>query len=93
MKPWDVWMDEQLNNAFSDLYEEMKGESMERFSLYDYILNEGYKLSKEDLQRIGAELVFAIYSNVSKEQYRAIINEAIDTLNEYNDLQLPHEEA
>ena len=94
MKPWDVWMDEQLNNAFSDLHEEMKGESMERFSLYDYILNEGYKLSKEELQRFGAELVFAIYSNVSKEQYTTIINEAIDMINESTDLpiKLPYEE-
>ena len=66
---------------------------MSKFDLYSYLLNEGYKLSKEDLQRIGAELVFAIYSNVSKEQYRTIINEAIDTLNEYDDFGLPHEEA
>ena len=66
---------------------------MNRFSFYDYILNEGYKLSKEDLQRIGAELVFAIFSNASKEHYSTIINEAIDTLNEYYDFELPHEEA
>lgn len=68
---------------------------MERFSLYDYLLNDGYKFSKEELQRIGAELVFAIYSNVSREQYATIINEAIDTLNEYESLpiKLPYEEV
>jgi hypothetical protein len=30
IKPWDVWMDEHLTNAFSDLHEEMKKESKER---------------------------------------------------------------
>lgn len=65
---------------------------MSRFDLYSYLANEGHTLRKEDLQRISIELVYAIYRN-NKEQYQAIMDEAIDSINEYTGLALPYENA
>ena len=63
---------------------------MSKFDLYSYLNNEGHKLSKEELQRIGAELVYTIYS-YNKADYQAIMDEAIDNINESLGLGLPYE--
>lgn len=63
---------------------------MKDFNLYDHILNEGHNYSKEDLQRIIAEIIYSIYSN-DKTQYESIIREALENINEYTDLQFPSE--
>lgn len=64
---------------------------MEKFSLYDYILNETQELRKDELQRIAAELIMSIYSYSTKRDYYRIINDAIEHINDDLDLELPME--
>ena len=64
---------------------------MKKFNLYEYVLEEGHNLSKEELQRIVAEVVFAVYSDSTNSAYSRMINAAIESINEYLDLNLPKE--
>lgn len=64
---------------------------MEKFSLYDYILNETHELRKDELQRIASELIMAVYSYSTRRDYYRIVNDAIDHINDDLDLELPHE--
>lgn len=64
---------------------------MEKFDLYDYVLTEGHKLSKDELQRIVAEVVFAVYQDTKGSEYYRIMNAAIESINEYLDLELPQQ--
>lgn len=64
---------------------------MKKFNLYEYVLEEGHNLSKEELQRIVAEVVFAVYSDSTNSAYSRMINAAIESINEYLDLDLPKE--
>lgn len=64
---------------------------MKKFHLYSYILNEGHALSKEELQRIGAELVYALHGNLEHERYSEIMDEAIENINDSLGLGLPYE--
>ena len=64
---------------------------MDKFSLYDYILNETHELRKDELQRIAAELIMAVYSYSTRRDYYRIVNEAIEHINDDLDLELPFE--
>ena len=64
---------------------------MKKFSLYDYILNETHNLRNGELQRIAAELIFAMHNDSTETAYLRMINLAIENINEYLDLELPKE--
>lgn len=49
-------------------------------SAYDFICNNYYKMSKEELKNITKELLYAIHDNVSKEEHDKILNDVADEL-------------
>ena len=53
---------------------------------YSFVINNSYRMSKDDLARIAAECMMAAYSKLSEEDYAAFENEVAESLeNEYWD--------
>lgn len=51
---------------------------------YDFICNNYYKMSKEDLQKVAKELLYAIHSNTNKEKHDKILNDvAVEIIENY----------
>jgi hypothetical protein len=51
---------------------------------YDYISNNYYKMSKDELRDIAKELLFAIYDNViNTEEHDKIMNNVAEELENY----------
>lgn len=70
-----------------------RGKTMKEYqSLYDTIANEYANLTREDLRRIALELIYSMYKNNSKWDYVDQINDAIENINEYTDLNFKNEE-
>lgn len=49
-------------------------------SAYDFICNNYYNMSKEELKNITKELLYAIHTNVSTEEHNKILNDVADEL-------------
>lgn len=71
---------------------------MKVFTLYRYLSEESYDLSKETLTMIAMELAYNIYEQYNvytsvedRKRYISQINGAIDNINEFSGLELPHE--
>lgn len=47
---------------------------------YDFICNNYYKMSKDELKNVAKELLYAIHSNVTKEEHDKILNDVADEL-------------
>lgn len=47
---------------------------------YDFICNNYYKMSKEELKDITKELLFAIYDNVDKVEHNKILADVAEEL-------------
>lgn len=54
-------------------------QALKECRLYDYIANNYWRLSKEELAFIGKELAFAIYQ-VLKDDEKLVFNEMIDNV-------------
>lgn len=53
---------------------------------YDFIINNAYRMSKDDLARVAAECMMAVYSRTSEDDYVAFESEVADSLeNDYWD--------
>lgn len=51
---------------------------------YDFICNNYYNMSKEDLHKITKELLYAIYENVNTEKHNKILNDvAVEIIENY----------
>ena len=50
---------------------------------YDFICNNYYKLSKEELKDIAKELLYAVYDNVDKIEHDKILNDAATELEDF----------
>lgn len=49
---------------------------------YDYIANNYYNLSKEELRDVVKELLYSIHTNTTKEEYNKILKDAAEELAE-----------
>ncbi len=49
--------------------------AIEEDRLYDYIANNYYKMSQEDLKDIVLELVYAVYANCDSKQAKQIYSD------------------
>ena len=63
-----------------DLKDIIKG--IEENGVFEFIVNNYYKLSKEDLRDIAKELDYAIYCYCSFEEYKEITKKCCDNLKE-----------
>lgn len=53
---------------------------------YDFICNNYYKMSKEELKDLAKELLYAIHSNTDKAEHNKILDDVADELAEsYNE--------
>lgn len=50
---------------------------------YDFICNNYYKMSKEELKDITKELLYAVYDNVTKAEHNKILNDAATELKDF----------
>ena len=50
---------------------------------FDFIANNYYKFSKDELGSIAKELLYAIYSNVTEVEHNEILSGAAEELDEY----------
>lgn len=50
---------------------------------YDFICNNYYKMSKEELKDITKELLYAVYDNVTKAEHNKILNDAATELEDF----------
>ena len=50
---------------------------------YDFISNNGHKFSNDELIRFIKEIDYAMYSNLDVSDYNAIIEDSLETLQEY----------
>lgn len=53
---------------------------------YDFIANNYYKYNKEELKDVVKELLYAIYTNVTKDEHDKILNDVAEELADQNDL-------
>ena len=54
--------------------------------VYDFICNNYYKMSKEELKDFAKELLYAIHSNTDKAEHNKILDDVADELAEsYNE--------
>ena len=58
----------------------IKAVKSKKYSLYDYISNNYYNLTKEELKEIIKEIDYAIYKNYGEEITIKIENEALDEI-------------
>ena len=53
---------------------------------YDFICNNYYKMSKDELKDIAKELLYAVYDNVSKVEHNKILEDvAIELEDSYSE--------
>lgn len=52
-------------------------------SAYDFICNNYYKMSKEELKDITKELLYAIHDNVTKMEHNKILEDAAEELEDF----------
>ena len=53
---------------------------------YDFICNNYYKMSKEELKDFAKELLYAIHSNMDKAEHNKVLDDVADELAEsYNE--------
>lgn len=50
---------------------------------YDFICNNYYKMSKEELKDITKELLYAIYENVTKDEHDTILGDVAVELEDF----------
>jgi 20S proteasome alpha/beta subunit len=50
---------------------------------YDFICNNYYKMSKEELKDITKELLYAVYENVTKEEHDTILGDVAVELEDF----------
>lgn len=50
---------------------------------YDYICNNYYKMSKDELKEFAKELLYAIYDNVTKAEHNKILDDVATELEEF----------
>ena len=50
---------------------------------YDFISDNGHKFSNDELIRFIKEIDYAMYSNLDVSDYNAIIEDSLETLQEY----------
>jgi helix-turn-helix protein len=50
---------------------------------YDHICNNYYKMSKEELKDIAKELLYAVYSNVTKAEHNEILADVATELEDF----------
>ena len=60
-------------------------EGIKKEGIFDFIVNNYWKLSKEDLRDVAKELDYAIYSMYPKNEYDKIVNEFCKNLEELKD--------
>lgn len=60
-------------------------EGVKKEGIFEFIVNNYWKLSKEDLRDVAKELDYAIYSMYSKNEYDKIVNEFCKNLEELED--------
>lgn len=60
-------------------------EGVKKEGIFDFIVNNYWKLSKEDLRDVAKELDYAIYSMYPKNEYDKIVNEFCKNLEELED--------
>lgn len=60
-------------------------EGVKKEGIFDFIVNNYWKLSKEDLGDVAKELDYAIYSMYPKNEYDKIVNEFCKNLEELED--------
>lgn len=60
-------------------------EGIKKEGIFDFIVNNYWKLSKEDLRDVAKELGYAIYSMYPKNEYDKIVNEFCKNLEELED--------
>ncbi len=60
-------------------------EGIKKEGIFDFIVNNYWKLSKEDLRDVAKELDYAIYSMYPKNEYDKIVNEFCKNLEELED--------
>lgn len=60
-------------------------EGVKKEGIFDFIVNNYWKLSKENLRDVAKELDYAIYSMYPKNEYDKIVNEFCKNLEELED--------
>lgn len=60
-------------------------EGIKKEGIFDFIVNNYWKLSKEDLRDVAKELDYAIYSMYPQNEYDKIVNEFCKNLEELED--------
>lgn len=50
---------------------------------YDYICNNYYKMSKEELKDIAKELLYAVHDNVTKAEHNKILEDVATELEDF----------
>lgn len=55
---------------------------------YDYIANNYYKMSKEELKDIAKELLYAIHTNTTEKEHNKILSDVAEELAEQNEIEL-----
>lgn len=50
---------------------------------YDYICNNYYKMSKEELKDIAKELLYAVHDNVTKAEHNEILGDVATELEDF----------
>lgn len=60
-------------------------EGVKKEGIFDFIVNNYWKLSKEDLRDVAKELDYAICSMYPKNEYDKIVNEFCKNLEELED--------
>ena len=50
---------------------------------YDYICNNYYKMSKEELKDIAKELLYAVHDNVTKAEHDEILSDVATELEDF----------
>ena len=53
---------------------------------YDYIANNYYKMSKEELRDFAKELLYAIHTNTTEKEHDKILNDVAEELADQNEL-------
>lgn len=48
--------------------------------IYDYVAANYYEMTKEELSRLCLEVLYAMYSNIDRQHYQYILDEAADEL-------------
>lgn len=55
-------------------------EALRNTSGYDFIINNAYRMDKDDLARVAAECMMAVYGTLSEADYEAFENTVADSL-------------